>query len=581
MRYLLEFPEPHNQQFRVTAFLRSNGKKEMEIFISKWRPGRYELADYASLISQVGVTNEKGNTLPFRKTGTHSWLVESEGSDEVVFQYDFYANRIDAGSSFLDPNLVYVNGINLLVFSPELIHEEASLECNFPPDFRVACSLPFSNGCFRAPDFHDLADSPILASPNLVQHSFPIGGIKFHVWFRSDCEINPETLTKNFPSFLKTQINMFGDCPVSEFHFLFILTESAFYHGVEHHASTAIVIGPCGELADESSLIYREFLGISSHEFFHTWNVKAIRPLELLPYDYQKENFTGLHYVTEGITTYYGDLMLLRSGTWDLDEWMSVFNDSNLARLYRGEGWKHMSLEQASFESWNTGYREGVPNRKISFYTKGAVVAFMLDIKIRSHSGEKFSLDDVMRELYQSFARQQRGYTAADFKQLCEKFAGRSLQSFFDEYISGTKDVRTELREMSDLLGLKTGEKGFDQWSLTSAGYQTAGGALNPVVIFVWEGSPAEKSGLRKDDQILEINHRSAAEFQFGKIEFDEEKEICLNCISRGIFAERRISIDENWRGTYPALLANPAANGEKLERRKNWISQVTKPILI
>lgn len=580
MKYNLRFDEPNKQQIGVSAIFQGISGPDLEIRLPIWRPGRYERSDSISLLSNVKATDQDGKTLQIHKNSSHSWLVKTGGASEVKFEYDFYANRLDAGSSYFDKELIYINGINLFVFDPNQIDAEIEVEAQIPSAFKLACSMSFEGGKFRASDYHELADSPILAAPNLEVLQLETDGVKANIWTLGEHALDKQKVTEDFTAFVSEQVKMFGGCPVEDYHFLNIIPATPFYHGVEHQASTVIVLGPGIKLHEPE--VYKEFLGISSHEFFHTWNVKFIRPADLLPYDYSNEVYSKLHYVTEGITSYYGDLILLRAGVWNVDEWQNVFNTSNLSRFFRGEGWKYMSLEEASIESWNSGYREGVRNRKVSFYSKGAVVSFMLDQLIRRESGQKNSLDDVMRGLFHDFAHAGKGYKGEDIRMLCAEAAGVDLADFFDRFVSGREDIIEELGTSAEFVGMKIERGGFDQFSLSRWGFQTREKTDTNGVLFVWEGSPAEEAGLRKDDYIMSVNDvKVDGNLQDLLKHYEEESQIELNCISRGFVRRVVLPNDNEWRAWYPKLVVNEEASESQLANREAWSKSSPKHAVI
>jgi predicted metalloprotease with PDZ domain len=290
---------------------------------------------------------------------------------------------------------------------------------------------------------------------------------------------------------------------------------------VEHYNSTVIALGPGYRLMAND--VYEELLGVSCHELFHTWNVKAIRPADMRPYDYDNENYSKLHYVTEGVTTYYGDLMLLKSGVWNLETYLRVFNNSVLKRHYGNNGRDHVTLEQASYDSWLVGYKSGVPNRKISFYTKGALAAFILDQQIREATGNARSLDTVMREMYQRFGKGEggqppKGYTRDDYKSIAEAHAGRDFDRYFEEVISGTEPLEDRLRHAANYFGLELRQRNTFTGHGKYLGLQLETNGAAAKIKQVHEGSPADKAGLHPGDEIVAVNGLRAGSANLGQL---------------------------------------------------------------
>ncbi len=265
----------------------------------------------------------------------------------------------------------------------------------------------------------------------------------FHLWFQGECKPDFKKLENDFKKFCKKQIKDFGSFPVSEYHFLFQILTYKTYHGVEHSNSTVISLGPSYEIMDEKGW-YNELLGVSSHELYHTWNVKQIRPIEMYPYDYTKENYTVLGYLDEGVTTYFGDKYLFTSGVFDWTQYKSTF-DKLLERHYTNFGVENLSVASSSFDTWLDGYVRGIPNRKGSIYTEGALVAFITDVFIMKNTNNKKGLKEVMKLLYTDFAKKGKGVSDADYKAIVEKVAGASYDKIYTEINSTERQPFTPL----------------------------------------------------------------------------------------------------------------------------------------
>jgi predicted metalloprotease with PDZ domain len=234
---------------------------------------------------------------------------------------------------------------------------------------------------------------------------------------------------------------------------MYLLLPTVFRHGVEHMDSTVIAMGPLAELANEE--VYRDFLAISSHELFHLWNVKRIRPTELLPYDFTKENYSSLGYVYEGVTTYYGDLALWLSGVWNWEQYNASLS-GDLSKHLNNEGRNFYSVAESSFDTWLDGYVLGVPGRKVSIYTEGLVAALIADVMIiEATKGEK-RLHEVMKTLYVRTWKHGVGYSKEMYQEILEEIAGISFSGYFSELIEGKGTLENKLFETLSKLGLST-----------------------------------------------------------------------------------------------------------------------------
>jgi predicted metalloprotease with PDZ domain len=482
---------------------------------------------------------------------------------------------IDAGRSYLDQFQLYVNPCNLFLYREEKINEPCAVELFLPPTWQVAGGMPLRASTLLAADYHVLADSPFFAGPALKHLTYVAGGITFHAWFQGLVAHHMDVMREDLQKFSEAQIRLFGGFPASEYHFLFYFLEDKMHHGVEHQNSTVIVMGPGRKFMLKE--YYDDFLGISSHELFHAWNVKAIRPADMQPYDYGKAQYSKLHYVTEGVTTYYGDLMLLKAGVWDLATWLVSFNTGELARYYNSDSRSYISLEQSSFESWTVGYSPGVPNRKISFYSKGAIVAFLLDIQIRSASGNQKSLDDVMREMYLRFGKTGKGYTREDYLGVLRDVGGMDFSTFFELYISGTHPVEEELAKCAAYIGLKLIADPVVSPSEERLGLLFDDDLSGFPIKTVFENSPAEKAGLAVGDIINTINGvRSVQRTDdlvryFVRGDLTSSQDLELTFFRFGKEYHTTVTLDPQYGFSGWRLAVNPDASPLALSNQKVW----------
>jgi hypothetical protein len=419
MKYIISYKNPH-QHFIDIEFIAENIQQdELVIQLPSWRPGRYELGNFAKNVQKWAAFDETGNPLNFQKVTKDSWKVETKGVSQVHVKYNYYAVDLNAGSTYLDTNQLYVNPVNCCVYIPGRM-DGVVLSVIVPEDYKIAISAAnarFDEGTgkqsFLLADYDELFDTPFIASKTLQHSAFDLGENKFHLWFQGECKPNWEKLTIDFMKFCKEQVDIFGEAFFKEYHFLFQILPTRFYHGVEHTESTVIALGPGYNVMKGD--LYEDLLGVSCHELFHSWNIKTIRPIEMQPYDYTKENYSKLGYVCEGITTYYGDYLLYRSGVFNQEQYFQTFNE-RMQKHFDNHGRYNLSVADSSFDTWLDGYVPGIPNRKTSIYDEGNLLAFCTDIFIRKNSDNKYSLDDVMRYLYKEIALNEKGYSYIDYK---------------------------------------------------------------------------------------------------------------------------------------------------------------------
>lgn len=500
MKYTIAYDKPNTQYVPIIAEFDVSGMDEVTLQFPVWRPGRYERADFARNIHSFQITAE-GKKIPFKKTTKDQWTLETNDIENITVSYKYYASELNAGSTFMDDRQLYVNQVNCLIYIPEQQDQPCDLKLNIPADFEVACGVPFENNAARFKDYHHLVDSPFIASNQLQHLKFDCKGVTFHLWFMGDAEIGDKVIP-DLERYTASQIEKFGQFPVKEYHYLYQIQNIKAYHGVEHQESTVISLGPSHELMNQ---LYDDFLGVSSHELYHTWNVKALRPLDWYPYDYSKENYSVLGYVAEGVTTYMGDLFLVESGVKDW-HWYKKELEKLMQRHFDNFGRFNYSVAESGFDTWLDGYVPGAPNRKVSIYNEGALLSFMLDARIRTNSNNKSSLHEVMKTLYEAFALTKRGYTAQDFKNVVEQFAGEDLTDFFTNYYYGTHSFETVLSQALEQIGLVMDLKHNKSWTTRMLGSICLVDNGKTVVKKIYPGSSADLGGMILNDEIVFVN---------------------------------------------------------------------------
>jgi predicted metalloprotease with PDZ domain len=517
----------------------------VEIQLPSWRPGRYELGNFAKNVRNFQCWDKDGRELSAGKVTKDKWLVKCKGNSSVKITYEYFASELNAGSTYTDDSQLYMNPVNCLVYVPERIGEECRVEFNIPENWKIACALR-SEGkhTLIAPDFHTLADSPLIASPGMKKNMFVLDGVEFNLWFQGECQPDWPTIISDFFIFISEQMAMFGSFPSDTYHFLFQMMPQRFYHGVEHMGSTVIALGPSYKLMHE---VYNDFLGVSCHELFHAWNIKAIRPAEMMPYDYTKENYSKLGYVCEGVTTYYGDYLLFRSGVWSEEEYWPTF-DERMDKHFESHARYFLSVADSSFDTWLDGYSAGAPHRKTSIYHEGCLLAFVTDIFIRKNSGNKKSLDSVMKRLWTEFALKGKGYTDTEYKKLVEEEAGADFSYYWNNYINKPNSYEAILSEALGYIGceLEFVNSRLPHQDLFGFKVQEPNGVTKVTEIYY--GSPAEKAGLSVGDEILGVNGiQLKADMAEWLRYFDKKEMECVVASAGKIETKKIVSDGKHW----------------------------------
>lgn len=504
IHYLVSYTNLLSHFVDITITIENNLQETLYLQLPAWRPGRYELQNFAQKLRAV-TAKAGGSELAIRKVTKDRWHVSTGGAETVEITYSFFARQMDAGGSWLDETQLYLNGINCFMAVEGREEQPCQLQLNIPENWQIACGLAeIGFHTLAAAHYEELVDSPLIASGTLKRTQYEVNGIPFYIWIQGDCQPDWEKLKQDFSAFTKEQLEVFGEFPVKAYHYLNQLLPYRYYHGVEHGNSTVITLGP-GELL-MSPALYKEFIAVSSHELFHTWNIKKIRPKEMLPYNFAQENYFRTGYIAEGITTYYGDYMLARAGVLTAEQYVEELN-TTLQRYFADYGRHTLSVADSSFDLWLDGYKPGIPDRKVSIYIKGALTALLLDLQLRQQTANAASLDTVMQKLWENFGKRNIGYTAQDYEQLIVDTAGEPLTSYFKNFINGTAPIEEALDKALRFVGCTLKETPNPLLYEGLYGFKTVTENHATKITAIAPHSPASQV-LSIDDELIALNGR-------------------------------------------------------------------------
>jgi predicted metalloprotease with PDZ domain len=504
IKYNVQISKPHRQYIQLEGSFETNGKSQIALQLAAWRPGRYELGNFAKNICHWMAFDENNQALPYRKNTKDLWVIQCGNTNRVIIRYMYYANELNAGSTYLCEDQLQINPVNCFFYNIDAPHLPYEIQLILPADYDIACGLDQpQKHTVIASNFDELADAPLIASPNIHHLAYDVAGITYNIWIQGQVKLDEEKLVSAFRDFTKSQIDIFGHLPCSDYHFLFQFTPYFVRHGVEHTNSTLIVMGPAADFQQDH--LYKDLLGISCHELFHTWNIKNIRPIEMMPYDYSRENYSTLGYVAEGVTTYYGDRLLYRAGLINETEWLAVLSEW-IQKHMDNPGRMHLSVAGSSLDTWLDGYTPGVPWRKVSIYNEGALIAWITDCMIQYHTKKTKSLDHVMNRLYHEFGLQSKGYTEEDYMRLVKEEAGIDLSGMFNDIVYDTKDYEPYIQSALHFEGLQMQKQAAAKISEASFGLYLDESVGKVVVQQVVMNSPADEAGLWIGDEIVAIH---------------------------------------------------------------------------
>jgi predicted metalloprotease with PDZ domain len=529
VKYTLSMPEPSLHYFVVGLELFCLKENNIDLILPVWRPGRYYIFDFASGVQEFSADDENNNSLLWHKTNKYTWHIESLNKkrlNKINIFYKVYADGFEMRTRGLDEEHAFVNGTAVFMYSEKYRKLPVTLKVVPYKDWHVTTGLENLKGKkfeFSAPNYDYFVDSP-LEIGNQKDYSFKVDGKEHVISFFGKADYDFEKLKKDFSVIIKKNYEFWGKVPYKKYVFIIHCTPKS-SGGTEHINSTIIGIKP-SDFGNEES--YKRMLRLVSHEFFHTWNVKQFRPKGITPYDYTKENYTEELWIAEGSTSYYDGLMILRTGQISDEDFLKEISDEVKDERTR-PGYNIQSLAGSCFDAWIKFWKrsENAYNSQSDYYKKGADLSLILDLEIRQASRNKYSLDDVFKAMFEKFPP-GKGYTNSDFIKICEKFSGKSLKSFFDDYLYSTKPIDWEtyllyaglkLTEEESTLQLKTG--------IVISGFEG-----KVFISNVLPGSLAEKEGLSMEDEIIAIDGIKAdyktAEMKLTELQPGEEVKLAV-----------------------------------------------------
>ena len=568
INYTISYEKPYQHFVKFALFTKTNLAKKMQFQLPAWRPGRYELGNFSQNIQKWIAFDENKNPLPFKKITKDLWEVETENTQEISVIYTFYANQLDAGSCYLDEDQLYLNPVHCMFYIVGRKEEDYKIKIKNPENYIIASSMHQKENNLSVKGYDLLAESPIICSSNIQHEKYEVQNITFHIWFQGECTPDWKKLKIDFSAFTRSQIKHFGDFPVDEYHFFFQITPYRSYHGVEHTKNTVLLLGPGKEIMNKR---YEDLLGVCSHELYHTWNIKAIRPIEMYPYDYTKENYFRTGFVAEGVTTYMGDLMLYNSNVFSWEQFVKTQNQ-NLERHLTNYGRFNLSVADSGFDNWLDGYKLGAPNRKTSIYPDAALCMLMVDLEIIRNTNGKESLHSVMKDLYQNFALKKKGYSEDDFRNICIKFGGLKVSEIFENHIYGIKDYIPSIRIALETIGLELKEKKNPNLSAQYFGLIILKEDEKIIIKKVEPNSISDKNGIAPEDEIIKLNGKAIKE-KFSTLLNDYKYQDIVTLTIKKKFTERSISLCIGNHYKLLKLVKKEDPSKEQLNLRKIWSS--------
>lgn len=508
IRYVVRFPDPRSHYVEVSARFPAVGSDRIELMMPVWTPGSYMVREFARNVEGLVAQDADRRSLTVVKTRKNRWTVESSGP--ITVEYRVYCRELTVRTNFIEAGFALLNGAATFLTMVGELNRRHEVAIELPASWRHVCT-GLENGLqphvFIADDYDTLVDSPMLCG-NPAIYEFAVDGVPHFLVNEGEGGVwdGPQS-AQDVETIVRAQRAFWGPLPYKKYVFLNLITESR--GGLEHKNSTVLM---ASRWATRDRRSYLAWLNLVSHEFFHTWNVKRLRPVELGPFDYENEVYTRCLWVAEGFTEYYGRLLVRRAGLCSRDEYLAGdFHPgqdapvTDVESLQETPGRLVQPLESASYDAWIKYYRpdENTANSAVSYYVKGAVVAWLIDAQVRRATDGARSLDDVIRIAFERYSG-ERGYTSEEVRALCSEVAGIDLTDWFHRALETTDEL--DYQAALDWFGLRFStrpdpKEGPKAWlGLTT---RVENGRL--VVDRVKRGTPGQAAGFNVGDEILAL----------------------------------------------------------------------------
>ena len=570
IRYTLSFPAARTHYVEVEASIPTDGQPQVDLMMPVWTPGSYLVREYSRNVEALTASGPNGQVLRTEKTRKNRWRVEAGRVQTISLRYRVYGREMSVRTDWIDDQFALLNGAATYITRLESRDRPYEVRLQLPAGWARSLSGMSSTepNAYRAADYDTLVDSPIVAGSPAV-YEFTAGGKPHYLVDIGEAGVwDGARAVQDLAKVVQKTIEFWGGAPYDRFYFFNIIGAPG--NGLEHKNSTVI---STPRLSTRTPAGYHQWLSVASHEFFHPWNVKRLRPIELGPFDYENEVYTKSLWFVEGVTDYYADLQLCRAGVSSQDEYLQDVSGA-IAGLQTTPGRLVQTVEAASYDAWIKFYRpnENSSNDSVSYYVKGAVIGFLLDAKIRRATSGAKTLDDFMRLMYERYSG-AKGFTSADLRATAVDVVGAAAKDDLMRWFEGELDTTGELeyREALDWFGLD-----FRPPSAARTAYFGVASIVEngrTIVSRVTRGSPAFDAGIDAEDEIVATNDLSLAPGALTAriIEFRPGEKVTFTISRRGLVRRLDVTL-----GTAPAqswsLMVRPGATAEQAAHLKAWL---------
>ena len=476
----------------------------LDVQMPIWRTGRYEVLNLGKNVRQFKATNSKGQPLTFAKTDKGTWQIKTKAGEAIKVSYEIFANALGERTQHIDDTHAYLDASGVLMYAAPFRSQPITVKLDTPANWVSRSGMDKGNcdHCFVAPNYDVLIDSPIETGEHEF-HQFDVDGrsIELAIWGRGN--YNGKKMAEDLKKIVVETKKTLGEFPFKK-RYLFIVHATDGAGGATEHLNSTVIQRPRWAYFPRKECV--SFLKTAAHEFVHTWNVKAYRPKEMVPYEYQKENYTRLLWIAEGNTSYLESLVTLRAGIQTRDEYLEDLSKALLAYEHQ-PGRFQQSAAESSFDAWIDAGGERARNASVNIYSKGLLLGNAIDIEVRRQTNGAKGLEHVHQYLYAHHTVDKGGYGEADVRTALKSVTGNDWSAWWTKYVDGIGEI--PFLELLKNVGLKyTIEAGKDdeQKEEWFTGLRTREAGDFPLVTEVERDSPAWKAGIVAGDTLIAAN---------------------------------------------------------------------------
>lgn len=525
-------PEHHLADIQMTFQATKAGTVTLQL--PAWRTGKYQILDLANGVRLFQARDQKGQLLQFSKAEKSSWVVSVPAAGEVQINYQIYANQLAERSRHIDDTHAYINPSAYLMFSDELRQQPAVVQLKVPKHWRSTSGMPKGDNPhqFKAANYDVLSDSPIESGIH-QSFTFSADNRNYEVVFWGEGNYDSKQVVADLQKLVAQAPSIWQGYPYQ--NYLFIIHATGGARGATEHLNSTVIQRDRFSFASRKH--YLEFLSTAAHELIHTWNVKAYRPAELVPYNYLAPNYTELLWISEGSTSYFQNQLLLRAGLMKPAEFYEDLA-KRLEKFARLPGAEVQSVAESSFDSWISLSGDHADNFSVNIYSEGYLVSWMLDQYLLKNSGLKANYRTLHNELYQRFGK-TTAFTAADVQQIALELTGKPLTEFWQQQVETPLELNSKSLLSDAGLEYKAAEK-QQAWLGITGTFLNGTEKINKVE----RNGPAWHGGLTSDDEVVALNQLQLKSALTERLkDFKPGQQITLTLFRQGRLIEKTVTL--------------------------------------